>query len=42
MVLNSNKGVITIGWLGAVFKRNSEVGFMFDVEMFIEKQTGFT
>jgi len=29
--------VITIGWLDAVFKRNSELGFMFDVEMFIEK-----
>ncbi|MED3102818.1 phage portal protein, partial [Bacillus thuringiensis] len=29
--------MIIIGWLDAVFKRNSEVGFMFDVEMFIEK-----
>lgn len=29
--------MITIGWLDAVFKRNSELGFMFDVEMFIEK-----
>ncbi|MED1304720.1 phage portal protein [Bacillus pacificus] len=29
--------MIIIGWLDAVFKRNSELGFMFDVEMFIEK-----
>ncbi|PFB65938.1 phage portal protein [Bacillus anthracis] len=29
--------MIIIGWLGSVFKRNSEVGFMFDIEMFIEK-----
>ena len=26
----------TIGWLDTIFKRNSELGFMFDVEMFIE------
>ncbi|TYR81109.1 phage portal protein [Priestia megaterium] len=26
----------TIGWLDGIFKRNSELGFMFDVEMFIE------
>lgn len=31
-----NKEVRTIGWLDAIFKRNSELGFMFDVEMFIE------
>jgi len=29
--------VKTIGFLDAIFKRNSELGFMFDVEMFIEK-----
>ncbi|SCC02832.1 phage portal protein [Priestia flexa] len=27
----------TIGWLDGIFKRNSELGFMFDVEMFITK-----
>ncbi|MGR6338174.1 phage portal protein [Priestia megaterium] len=26
----------TIGWLDTIFKRNSELGYMFDVEMFIE------
>ncbi|MGG0261501.1 phage portal protein [Bacillus mycoides] len=29
--------MIAIGWLDAVFKKNSELGFMFDVEMFIDK-----
>ncbi|PEP91589.1 phage portal protein [Bacillus toyonensis] len=37
MVFNFDKGEIIIGWLDAVFKRNSEVGFMFDVELFMEK-----
>nr|WP_277818638.1 phage portal protein [Bacillus sp. TL12] len=28
---------MAIGWLDGIFKKNSELGFMFDVEMFIEK-----
>jgi len=29
--------VVTIGWLGSVFKRNKELEFIFDVDMFIDK-----
>ena len=29
--------MVTIGWLGSVFKRNKELEFIFDVDMFIDK-----
>jgi HK97 family phage portal protein len=39
VTLNSKGGGENLGFLDAVLKRNSELGFMFDVEMFVDSTT---